>query len=215
MPRGIPNSGQRKPRTQPADAPAETTDAAVAVYDAEADDDAPAAAPQAAPVDTSAPDHELTAEQIEIKNLRDRLARETGKKDVEPEVDDTPVPSDGEVIVIHFLEDGATALGKMFYRGDELEFVVGSQAHKDTFDRNGKSWLDLRFDEFAQAEKFNGKIMFRNGPWPGKTYADGSFEGMRSDKDPNVKLRPPTAEELEAAERARKRRSAPRLPAIV
>ncbi len=214
MPRGIPNSGSRKPRTQPAGAITEAPDAVLAADDPETGD-IPPPAPQEAAVDTSAPDNELTPEQREIKALRDRLARETGKKDVEPEIDETPASANGDTIVIHFLEDGATALGKLFYRGDELEFVVGSQAHRDTFDRNGKSWLDLRFDEFAQAERFGGRIMFRNGPWPGKTYADGRYENLRSATDPNSVVRPPTPEELDAAERARKRRAAPRLPAIV
>lgn len=213
MPKGIPNSGQRRSRTQPAGPGLDPSDTAVAVHDPEVGDDAPPAVEAPTPP-APTPDDELTPEQLEIKRLRDRLAQSEGRKDVEPEIDDTAAV-DGEVIIIHFLEDGATALGKVFYRGDALEFVVGSQAHKDTFDRNGKSWLDLRFDEFAQAERFQGRIMFRNGPWPGKTYADGTFQTLRSERDPNQNLKPPTEEELAAAEKARARRAAPKLPSMV
>jgi hypothetical protein len=152
-------------------------------------------------------------EQLRIKALEDQLALLSGRRDVEPEIDDTPVDADGEVIIVHFLEDGMTALGRVMYRGDELEFVVGSPAHKDTFNRNGRSWLDLRHDEFGQADRW-GKIMFRNGPWPGKSYADGKWESIRSEKG-DALINPPSAAEIEAAEKARKRRAAPRLPTQV
>lgn len=212
MPRGIPNSGQRRSRTQAAGPGLDPADTPVALDDSpDGDDQAPPEETRTAHAPT--PDTELTPEQREIKALRDRLAQSEGRKDVEPEVDDIAV--DGEVIVIHFLEDGATALGKVFYRGDELEFVVGSQAYKDTFDRNGKTWLDMRFDEFAQADRFQGRIMFRNGRWPGKTYADGTFQTLRSERDANVNVRPPSDEELAAAEKARARRAAPKLPSMV
>lgn len=155
---------------------------------------------------------QLTPEQQEIKFLRDQVARMSGRKDVEPVADDLINPGDGNNILIHFLEDGFTALGKVWYRGQELEFEVGSQAHKDTYNRRGESWLDLRSDEFAQVDRW-GKIIFRSGPWPGKTYADGTYEPLREvGKDGNV--RPPSDEEIAAAEKARKRRAAPKLPSL-
>ncbi len=214
MPRGVPANGQRRSIQQPTETPIEPTDTAVAEHDAAGgDDQAPQSTPDA-PVAASASDDELTPEQREIKLLRDRLAKSEGRKNVEPEPGELTAPGSSDNIVIHFLEDGLTALGKVWYRGDELEFEPNSQAYRDTFDRLGRSWLDLRNDEFAQADRW-GKIMFRNGPWPGKTYADGTFEPMRSDRDANQALRPPTAEELLAAEKARQRRAAPRLPAVV
>ncbi len=211
MPRGIPASGQRKPRQQAAEPGVVQTETPVAVDDAEVGYH-PAEAVEEVATPAPAPDAELTPEQMEIKRLRDRLAQSEGRKDIEPEVEDV-TPND-ENIVIHFLEDGLTALGKVWYRGDELEFAPGSQAYKDTCDRNGRSWLELRNNEFAQVDRW-GKIMFRNGPWPGKTYADGTFEAMRSDRDPNVSIKPPTADEIAAAEKARARRAAPKLPAMV
>lgn len=205
MPRGVPKSGTRRPRTvvaaQPQTAGDEPAVAASAVHDTAAGD-------VAAPVEEAAPAPvELTAHEREIKYLKDQLARERGRKDPEPEVEQ---PTDGDSIVIHFLEDGLTVNGRVRYRGDELEFPLASAAYRDTFNRHGRTWLDLRHDEFAQADRW-GKIMFRNGPWPGKTYADGKWETMRAEKG-DAMLAPPSAAEIEAAEKARRNRLAPRLP---
>jgi hypothetical protein len=156
-------------------------------------------------------DPELTPEQREIQFLKDQLAKLTGAKDVMPIPE--PEAGDGEeVIRIHFLEDGLTVNGRVMYRGDELEFPVGGRAHKDTYNRTGYSWLDLRNDEFAQVDRY-GKIMFRNGPWPGKSYAAGSWEALRAIGSEGS-VPPPSEEEIAAAEKARKRRAAPRLPSL-
>lgn len=237
MPRGVPASGKRRSSTEPAATAAEST-LPLGPFDDALDDDGTAAieedpTPQLEPAgddlievladpviaqpmpvpyqSSSVPDAQLTAEQREIKALRDQLARERGKKDAEPQVDELARPGDEGNILIHFLEDGLTVLGKVMYRGDELEFDTTGQAYKDTFNRLGQTWLDLRHDEFGQVDRW-GKIMFRKGPWPGKTYKDGTFEALRGEKE-GSSVRPPTAEELEAAEKLRKRRAAPRLPA--
>ncbi len=157
------------------------------------------------------PEAELTSDQRRIRQLEDQLAKVEGKKDVEGELvfpEENP-----ENIIIHFLEDGFTANGRIWMRGDEVEFTPGSQAYEDTKDRNGKSWLDYRDDEFGQVDKF-GKIMFRKGLWPGKTYRDGKFETLGSlDKDGTTVPFPSEAEltAAEQAERARKR-AAPTFP---
>lgn len=70
-----------------------------------------------------------------------------------------------EYITIHFLEDGHTALGFVWYRGQELTFEVGSEAHKSTFDRNGNSWLDLADNPREQVLRYGGQ-KFARGPWP-------------------------------------------------
>lgn len=229
MPRGVPASGKRQPRAVPADGSAEPTladgadDYALDRFDEAVEEETPPARDElnieamtevldqrAEPV----ADTELSPEQRRIKDLEDQLALVSGKKDIEPVAEPISVPGDGKNIIIHFLEDGLTALGKVWYRGEELEFEVGSQAYKDTFNRRGQTWLDLRFDEFAQADRFDGKIMFRNGPWPGKTYLDGSFEQMRGERE-GTRVAAPTEDELAAAEKARAKRAAPRLPAQV
>lgn len=161
---------------------------------------------------------EPSAQELLIKQLEDQLARARGKQDLEPVYDTAADLGSGETVVIHFLENGFTALGQIWYRGQEIEFVPGSRAYKDTFDRHGQSWLDLRHDEFRQVEKY-GEIMFRSGPWPGKTYTDGAgspldfqLKPVRSGDRP---IMPPTQDELHAAAQAEARRArrAPRLAA--
>lgn len=159
---------------------------------------------------------ELTPEQRQIRDLQDQLAKERGRKDPEPEYDVITNSDDQGNIVIHFLEDGITALGKVWCRGQELEFAPGSKAYNDTCDRYGRSWLDLRTREFDQVERW-GKVMFRPGPWPGKSLLDVAsqpFDVAKGLKDGERVI--PTEEELLAAQKAeaKRRRAAPRLPAM-
>jgi hypothetical protein len=223
MPRGVPASGKRQPRPVAAVPVAEPAVAGSALDDTVAEFDTSVAyeedpadlAPAAVSdlIDTAVPDKQLSPEMQEIKRLRDQLAREKGRKDEEPVLDVIERPGDEGNILIHFLEDGLTVLGKVMYRGDELEFDPKGQAYRDTFNRLGQTWLDLRHNEFAQVDRW-GKIMFRSGPWPGKSYADGTFETLRGERE-GSSVKPPTAEELAAAEKARAKRAAPRLPVNV
>lgn len=91
-----------------------------------------------------------------LEALREKRSQKTETK---------TLPDDKEYITIHFLEDGHTALGHVWYRGQELTFEVGSEAHKTTFDRNGNSWLDLADDPREQVKRFGGQ-KFARGPWP-------------------------------------------------
>lgn len=77
--------------------------------------------------------------------------------------------SSAETILFHVVEDGFSAQGVVWVRGQELEFVKDSPEYKDTLDREGNSWLDLVGDDAAQMQRF-GKIMVRPGPWPGADY---------------------------------------------
>lgn len=167
------------------------------------------------PVGRPVAESELTPDQRRIRALEDQLARERGRKDVEPELVVPAQPGARDNIVIHFLEDGFTALGKVWYRGQEIEFEPNGPAYGDTCDRHGRSWLDLRDDEFAQVERY-GKIMFRSGPWPGRKLTDDGaarFEKLRA-LGGDAPVGAPTPDELAAAEaaEAKRRRAAPRLP---
>jgi hypothetical protein len=216
MPRGVPANGRRQPSAVAAEEfAAETAEAfgAEDVADRElwsADVETAPASPAVGVDLAGVPEAQLTPEQAEIKRLRDMLAKESGRKDLGVPVQELKQPGDGKNIVVHVLEDGFTGLGKVWYRGEEMEFEPGGMAYKDTFNRRGESWLDLRNDEFAQAERW-GKVMFRNGPWPGKSYADGTWETLRGlNEDGHTK--PPSPAEIDAAERARQKRAAPHLP---
>lgn len=236
MPRGVPANGQRRQRTaaSPLASAAQeaTAQLALSAVDVPSGD---GASSEVETYETSEPTPDdlihdsiaveaddvevmpLSPEQERIKQLETQLAQLAGKKDVEPVIEPVSVPGDDGNIVIHFLEDGFSALGNVWYRGQELEFEPGGKAHKDTFDRFGRSWLDLRNNEFAQVERW-GKVMFRNGPWPGKRYLDAvkaGFEKLRSED--GTPIAPPTEEELARAEKAeaKRRRSAPHLSAAV
>lgn len=69
-------------------------------------------------------------------------------------------PSVEGSITVHFLEDGLTLLGKVWYRGEELTINPGTE-----------NWAAaasiLELDEFAQEERW-GKRFFRPGVWRGK-----------------------------------------------
>lgn len=95
-----------------------------------------------------------------------------------------PVPSDGSAFLIHVLEDGFTANGQVWYRGQEIEYVVGEPAFEDTKGRNGQTWLV--WDDQMQMRRW-GQIMFRRGPWPGSAYEDpraAAAERKRTRKPP-------------------------------
>jgi hypothetical protein len=160
------------------------------------------------------PERELTAEQRRIRELEDQLAKVLGSKEPDIELEAPKQPGNRENILIHILEDGFTALGHVWFRGQEIEFEPGSPAYNDTVDRTGWSWLALRDDEFGQVERW-GKIMFRSGPWPGKSYTDAAGVPYDQVRDKNGNLLPPPGEdELAAAAAAERKRNraAPRLP---
>ncbi len=209
MPRGVPRNRAAAPRVSQATPVAEPTLAALPL--AEPDRAEPAPTPEAAPP----PADVLTADQRMIKELQDQLAKERGKKDGDIAYDVVAQPGSAANIIIHFLEDGMTAMGQIWYRGQELEFEVGSQAYRDTFDRTGRSWLNLASNEDAQMEHW-GRVMFRPGPWPGRKLSESkvAFEPVKSESGTPVPS--PSQEELAKAEEAelRRRRAAPRLQAI-
>ncbi len=210
MPRGVPRNRERAQHPA-ATVVADTSVASGAAHTAGEPAPAEVETPPQAPV----PVAELTPEQVMIRELRNQLALERGKKDVEQELDPVAQPGSADNIVIHFLEDGFSALGEVWYRGQEIEFEVGSKSYRDTFNRLGQSWLDLRLNEFAQVERW-GRIMFRPGPWPGKSLADAkvTFQTVKN-ADGSI-VAAPTAEELAkaAAAEAKRRRAAPRLQSI-
>lgn len=161
------------------------------------------------------PESVLTPDQRRIRDLENQIALERGRKDPVVEFE-PPAAQDDTNIIIHILEDGFTVLGQVWCRGQELEFTPGSHAWRDTHDRFGWSWLSLRNDEVEQDKRY-GTVMFRNGPWPGKSYEDAAkqpFESLQPVRRDGPPVRPPTEEELHAATIAeqKRRRAAPRLP---
>lgn len=86
-------------------------------------------------------------------------------------------------IQIHFRSDGHTALGKVWYVGEELILTPGTREWELALLNDGTDRVFAQLDEFEQMERW-GEERFRQGPWRGR--------GLNLD-DPN----------LDAEERAR------------
>jgi hypothetical protein len=113
------------------------------------------------------------------------------------------VPTEGEAVLIHFIADGLTAFGQVWYRGQELEIGPGHPRWIEA-----RQWITLT--RWQQIERW-GEQKFDFGPWPGRrSYAEaqGSFEQITvTDPQGNpVTFNGPTQAELQAADDAERRR---------
>ena len=111
----------------------------------------------------------------------------------------TYVPAQGETVVIHMIEDGLTAFGQVWYRGQEIELGPGHPRWEQA-----RGWFML--DRPAQIDRW-GKQFFAPGPWPGRrSYLDGAdgFEQLAAEG--GGKFRGPGEEALRAADEAERRR---------
>jgi hypothetical protein len=69
--------------------------------------------------------------------------------------------------VIHILQDGFTAFGIVWYKGQEIE--INKEAYEQTKDREGRSWLeDTVLD---QMRRFKMQY-WADGEWPFDDYQD-------------------------------------------
>ena len=77
------------------------------------------------------------------------------------------VPSEGEAVLVHFIEDGLTAFGQVWYRGQEISIGPGHPRWEQA-----RAWILL--DRTGQINRW-GKQFFAPGPWPGRrSYLDGA-----------------------------------------
>lgn len=112
------------------------------------------------------------------------------------------LPSTGEAVLIHFLEDGLTFAGRVWYRGQEL--AIGPD-HPRWPEVTG--WITLT--KAQQYERW-GKQYFDTGPWPfQRSYVDpaAQYEGLTAIGGQG-KVPGPSEDELrraDAAEAARGR----------
>jgi hypothetical protein len=114
------------------------------------------------------------------------------------------VPPEGETVLIHFVEDGLTFAGQVWYRGQEIEI---GPAHPRW--EQARQWILL--DKYAQIERY-GKQYFDRGPWPGRrSYLDGAggYEQLSAGKDAEgnpVRFAGPGEQALRQADEAERRR---------
>jgi hypothetical protein len=112
------------------------------------------------------------------------------------------VPAEGESVLIHFITDGFTFAGQVWYRGQEI--AIGPDHPRWPAARE---WITL--DRFAQLERY-GKQFFDRGPWPGRqSYADGAdgYEQLaHPDKSKEGRVSGPGEDALRQADEAERRR---------
>lgn len=146
------------------------------------------ASPPAAPVAVSEPVEEVekpvsksvtTADTELVLRLEQELAQARARlsgKELDPSSWATrsvsPEVVDGQNVLIHVREDGFTACGRVWYRGQELEFTVGEPNWEDTKDIKGNSWVLQT--EAEQLRRYGGRVMFGLGPWPGSEWDNAS-----------------------------------------
>lgn len=152
------------------------------------------------------PEGLLSPEERAERQRQHNAAVAAGQRD--PGLHFDPAPPEAETFLIHFLEDGFTAFGAVWYRGQELEVAIGSERWEQ-----GKHWL--RWTDFDQMERC-GKIYFRQGQWPGKrsyTEAAGGFQRLTAIGSTG-EVTGPSLEQLQAADEAERRRNrgVPRVP---
>lgn len=155
-----------------------------------------AAAPPAQRVQAERPRPaaELTQEELAAREAAHQAALRTAAALDRAEVQ--YVPAEGETITIHFVEDGFTKFGVVWYRGQEITLGPSHPRWRDAVD-----WIML--DDRAQMQRY-GRVLFRRGPWPGaRSYATDYERPVDREGKP---LPAPSVEELQradAAERAR------------
>lgn len=108
------------------------------------------------------------------------LARANGGGDVS-RIDNSQVGGTGEKILIHVVQDGLTAFGDVWLRGQEIEVEVGTPAYERTKNIHGQSWLDLADDLQGQYAKW-GRQYIASGPFiprPGERFEDAVAQADR------------------------------------
>jgi hypothetical protein len=117
-----------------------------------------------------------------------------------PDVFEPYKPESGQTVIIHFIEDGFTFAGKVWYRGEEIEIGPDHPRWPEV-----RGWILL--DKWKQFDRY-GKQYFDRGPWPGRrSFAgpDVQWEKL-STLDKKGQFAGPTEEELRRAEEERLRR---------
>lgn len=115
-------------------------------------------------------------------------------------------PSETEAILIHFVEDGFTFAGQVWYTGQEIQIGPDHPRWQEVL-----PWILLT--RFEQVERY-GKQYFDRGPWPGRpsyTDAAGNFEQLYASRDaqgnPTGGFAGPGEEALRRADEAERRRN--------
>jgi hypothetical protein len=104
--------------------------------------------------------------QLELVSLKLAVTEAEKSEAVETVKELKPAPA--KLRVFHVVEDGLTALGQTWYRGQEIFIEAGSEDEQAATDRFGNFLFDLT--DRQQMERFDGTVFWREGPWPGLGY---------------------------------------------
>ena len=121
---------------------------------------------------------QIEALETQLRQLREQV---TGGDPVEePQATSSPEKIFGGSVLMHFVEDGFTAFGQVWYRGQELDIPVD--------DPRAQGWLSAVSDDAEQMRRW-GRVYFRPGPWPGAAWSDelDEKEKARNRKVPPVR----------------------------
>jgi hypothetical protein len=152
-----------------------------------------AARPEPAP---PKPVYELSdAERAERDRKHQEALALAARFEAQPETFEAP---DEKGVLIHFVEDGLTAFGRVWYRGQELQIGPDNPRWAEA-----QRWILLT--KWQQVERY-GKQYFDQGPWPGiRSYEGAAYEQLNT-LDRNGKFAGPTEEQVRQAEDAERRR---------
>jgi len=146
------------------------------------------------------PDSELTPDELAARKAEHAAAVRLGSELPDVTYLTAPPPSGVQGTVIHFLVDGFSVFGTVWFRGQEAEVWPGHP-------RWPEMQRLLQEDTTHQFKRY-GKQMFGLGPWPGEhSYAAGAgqFQPLKALSGEGV-VSQPTDEELARADEAERRR---------
>jgi len=146
------------------------------------------------------PYDQLTPDEKRERDYQHAQAVAAGKRD--PGIRQYVAPQPAQrAILIHILEDGFTAFGQVWYRGQELEVAIGGPRWEEA-----QRWI--LWDDYQQMAVYK-KIYFRQGPWPGLrsyTAGVGRFQQLKALGDGDQVILGPPVEALAQADLLEQRR---------
>lgn len=103
-----------------------------------------------------------------VRRTRAQIEADNAKAAAQPPVK----PKEKFDKTFHFLTDGVTAFGKVWYRGEEVRIVEGSREYGLAFNKLGDFIFNLTpMEQYVQW----GEIRYAEGPWP---YGGYETEGL-------------------------------------
>jgi ribosomal protein S27AE len=143
---------------------------------------------------------DLTSDEMAERKAAHEAAVRLGQEMPPVSYGEGATPAKAKTIVVHFLNDGFSVFGTVWYRGQEAEVWEGHP-------RWGEMQR-LASETVADQYRYYGRQMHALGPWPGErsyTAGAGRFEQLKAESGDGV-VSQPSEEELARADEAERRR---------